>query len=68
MLTFQEQLLFLRQQRKESIDTINALKDCFGDRYAHVFTEKMNHNIFCYDSVLASLKELENFKKNRRGK
>lgn len=58
MLTLEEQILFLQQQRKESIQALQNLQEHFGDRYAHIFTEKINHHIFCYDSILASLRTL----------
>ena len=63
MLTLEEQLLFIEQQRKESIGVIESLQDQFGDRYKHIFTEKIHHTIFCCDSVLASLKKLQALKK-----
>lgn len=59
MLTLEEQILFLQQQRKESIQTLQNLQEHFGDRYAHIFTEKINHHIFCFDSVLESLQKLQ---------
>lgn len=68
MLTLEEQLLFIKEQRKESIRTIQCLQEQFGDRYRHIFTEKMNHTIFCCDSVLSSLKKLQTIKKSTCGK
>ncbi|WP_299189609.1 hypothetical protein [uncultured Aquimarina sp.] len=68
MLTLEEQLLFIKEQRKESIRTIKCLQEQFGDRYRHIFTEKINHTIFCCDSVLSSLKELQSLKNKTYGK
>ena len=68
MLTFEEQLLFIEQQRKESIQLIQCIQSQFGDRYSDIFIEKINHTIFCCDSVLSSLKELQAFKNRSYGK
>lgn len=62
MLTLEEQFLFIEQQRKDSIALIESLQEQFGDQYRHIFTEKIGHTIFCYDSVLASLNELQALK------
>ncbi|WP_299432054.1 hypothetical protein [uncultured Aquimarina sp.] len=68
MLTLEEQLLFIEQQRTDSIKTIQSLQEQFGDRYRHIFTEKINHTIFCCDSILSSLKELQSLKNKTYGK
>ncbi|MBQ4818864.1 hypothetical protein [Aquimarina sp. MMG016] len=68
MLTLEEQILFLKKQRKDSIQNLKNVKKQFGDRYSHIFLEKMNHNIFCYDSVLSSLRELQSIKNTSYGK
>ncbi|WP_299219840.1 hypothetical protein [uncultured Aquimarina sp.] len=68
MLTLEEQLLFIKEQRKDSVRIIQCLKKQFGDRYRHIFKEKVNHTIFCCDSVLSSLKELQSLKNKSYGK
>lgn len=68
MLTLEEQLLFIEQQRKDSISLIESLQEQFGDRYRHIFTEKIGHTIFCCDSVLSSLNELQALKTKSYGK
>ncbi len=68
MLTLEEQLTFLQQERKDSIQNAQNLREQFGTRYNHIFTEKINHTIFCYDSVLASIKELLALKNKTYGK
>ena len=68
MLTIKEQILYIKEHRKESVRTLQCLQEQFGDRYRHIFTEKINHIIFCCDSVLSSLKELQSLKNKTYGK
>jgi len=68
MLTLEEQLLFIKEQRKDSVRIIECLEEQFGDRYKHIFAEKVNHTVFCCDSIFSSLKELQTLKSKSYGK
>ena len=67
MLTLEEQLVFLKQERQDMIQTLENLRSQFGERNSEIFNEKISHTIFCYDSVLTSLKELQHLKNRSHG-
>ncbi len=58
MLTLEEQLVFLEEKKKSDIGLLTHLQSQFGEIHKEIFTERISHVIFCYDSVLKSLQEL----------
>ncbi len=68
MLTLEEQLLFLEEHKKLFVELLEQFQEQFGEINKDVFTKQIDHNNFCYDSVLVSLQELQNLKNKPYGK
>lgn len=63
MLTLEEQLAFLKISCDQQIKLLEQLSEQFGEVNKEIFTIQIDHIMFCYDSVLASIHELQTIKR-----
>lgn len=68
MLTLEEQLLFLEEHRDMFTKLLKQFQEQFGEVNKGMFIQQIDHNHFCYDAVLASIRELQALKKRQDGK
>ncbi len=68
MLTLEEQLLFLEEHRDMFTKLLELFQGQFGEINKDLFIQQIDHNNFCYDSVLVSILELQALKKIQDGK
>jgi len=68
MLTLEEQLVFLKESRKQQAEFLEHASKHFGEVHKDMFTLQINHTVFCYDSILLSILELQSLKNKKSGK
>ena len=62
MLTHEEQILFIKDQCKRQQKLLQQWSKHFGSIHQEMFTEQINHTLFCYDALLATLQEFHKLK------
>ncbi|WP_299187668.1 hypothetical protein [uncultured Aquimarina sp.] len=67
MTTLKEQLLFIKERKHDYMKVIE-FRNKNINTYHSISKEVINHTIFCYDSIIHSLKELQRLKKKNYGK
>ncbi len=68
MLTLDEQIVFLKESRKQKTKFLEHVSKQFGEINKQMFTRQIGHTIFCYDSILQSILELQALKSKTHGK
>ncbi|GAA4277029.1 hypothetical protein [Aquimarina mytili] len=62
MLTLEEQLVFLEASCDQKIRLLEQISEQFGEVNNEIFTTQIDHTMFCYESVITSIRELQNIK------
>ncbi|WP_282088307.1 hypothetical protein [Aquimarina algiphila] len=68
MLTLEEQLLFLEEHRDMFTKLLKQFQEQFGEVNKGIFIQQIDHNNFCYDSIISSIQKLQALKKLQNGK